>query len=562
MDDSVFRAGADYVSRGWRVLWLHGIRADGSCTCGNPLHTRGGALESQCGKHPVHAKWQESAATDEVQVAAWFESTDEPINIGVQLGPLSGIVDIEYDDETARLFAEKLGILDIETPTFSTGGRSEHRIFLWDDRLKHCRNVMKPGGLECRLGANGGTQSVFPASRHWSGSKYAWKPGFSPDDVPVAPLPDSLMRLLVVDEGVAAPTGKPPANGFLFGEPVGEGHRHHKILSYATKLAFEMPNWSKRTAEIKVLISAVNATKCVPPKTEDEIDAILASVFEYRRRHGEQQKPLPKDEAEFSAIADEIDTVMEAGETFVPATGSFALHGLEYRSIPGTDWQEWCPGKWSIKMVHSDPPEIVLVVPAWASTACGGKVSMSLSDFRSAATVAKKVFEATRSVFLDGDTEEWLGIWRGQKAAPKIGRPRISGLCEKLLEKKQRSDDVHVGVASLRFAALAGYLLEILNRASRPHDDQPQEPSESGRQTVLGSEYWFKWSKVWDELRRSHDVAEGERLATKNRLCRIMGVTDLPHRRWTFPSGEHQYVVFDEPWMAALRGLANGEISL
>jgi hypothetical protein len=78
----------------------------------------------------------------------------------------------------------------------------------------------------------------------------------------------------------------------------------------------------------------------------------------------------------------------------------------------------------------------------------------------------------------------------------------------------------------------------------------------------LGSEYWFKWSKVWDELRRSHDVAEGERLATKNRLCRIMGVTDLPHRRWTFPSGEHQYVVFDEPWMAALRGLANGEISL
>jgi len=185
--EDVFKAAADYASRGWRVAAIYGLRDDDRCACKNP----------SCGtpgKHPVHGGWQKTATTDEDIIADWFDGKNH--NVGVVLGEASGIIDIEWDDEAGKETAERYGLTSAETPTY-TSHRSEHRIFKFDPRLP-AQAVIKVGGLEVRIGGGSkGAQSVFPPSAHASGVRYRWKYGFSPDEVDVAPIPDAFLQAIV-----------------------------------------------------------------------------------------------------------------------------------------------------------------------------------------------------------------------------------------------------------------------------------------------------------------------------------------------------------------------------
>ncbi len=108
-----------YAQRGWQVVILHGYR-DGNCTC---------RKKSDCpnpGKHPRQMAWQRLATTDERELEQLFGKW--PVsNLGIRLGPTSGLVDVEYDDEEGRATADEL-LADIPTPTF-TSSRSTHRLY-------------------------------------------------------------------------------------------------------------------------------------------------------------------------------------------------------------------------------------------------------------------------------------------------------------------------------------------------------------------------------------------------------------------------------------------------
>jgi len=137
-------------------------------------------------KRPLGAAWQTKATNNPDDVAAWLAAGS---NIGLLLGPASGVVDVEYDDPAGRDQLAAFGILDIPTPTWRSA-RGEHRLFRWEPWMPPTA-VMKTGWLELRIGGRA-AQSVLPPSIHPTGVAYEWTT--SPCEVDVAPFPAQLME--------------------------------------------------------------------------------------------------------------------------------------------------------------------------------------------------------------------------------------------------------------------------------------------------------------------------------------------------------------------------------
>ena len=142
-------------------------------------------------KRPLWAGWQHKSTDDLEVVAGWIERGRS--NVGLLLGPASGVVDVEYDTPAGRQQLAAFGVLDIQTPTWRSA-RGEHRLFRWEPWMP-ASAVVHADDLEIRIGGRA-AQSVLPPSIHPDGSLYEWI--VSPLDVAVAAFPAQLLA------GVAA----------------------------------------------------------------------------------------------------------------------------------------------------------------------------------------------------------------------------------------------------------------------------------------------------------------------------------------------------------------------
>jgi hypothetical protein len=136
-------------------------------------------------KRPLGTAWQHRSTTNPADVARWLAAGD---NVGLLLGPESGVVDVEYDDDAGRDQLSDFGVLDLPTPTWRSA-RGEHRLFLWEPWMPQSA-VVKTGWLELRIGGRA-AQSVLPPSRHPDGVAYEWIT--SPADVAIAGFPAQLL---------------------------------------------------------------------------------------------------------------------------------------------------------------------------------------------------------------------------------------------------------------------------------------------------------------------------------------------------------------------------------
>jgi hypothetical protein len=139
-------------------------------------------------KRPLGAAWQTRSTDNPGDVAAWLAARS---NVGLLLGPPSGVVDVEFDDDDGRATLERLGLVDVATPTWRSA-RGEHRLFRWTDNLPPVA-VAKIDGLEVRIGGRA-AQSVLPPSLHPDGQAYAWTT--HPTAVEIAAFPLRLMEEL------------------------------------------------------------------------------------------------------------------------------------------------------------------------------------------------------------------------------------------------------------------------------------------------------------------------------------------------------------------------------
>jgi len=555
-----FRLCAIYISHGLRVIRLNGIWPDGRCTCGNPECAVGRSGERSAGKHPIGSNWGERYARSEDEILDWDDGT--PFNVGVVLGPGSGVIDNENDSPEATAYRQSIGTDRLETPSW-TSGRSMHQMTLWNDCLESISKA-EPGGLECRIGGGGAQiQSVMPPSWHYSGVQYQWKPGLSIEEVEIAETPRELLRQIVnYDSGGGGASGAGSSAGPLVFRPIHDGEGRHRALllwSWNKIINDRAPLRAERRAVITKEIQDANEKYIKPPKSVKETLQIINSCFEHfrRRHHEERWEPSPTD-LEETSVATEAEKILGGADKKLPPTSGYQSHGLERLDISGIE--AYSPGDWSIQFMKGDPPEIVLCVPAWENTPCHGRVSMTFDTFRSAAKVASTVFTATHRVILDGDAGKWHGIWRGIEASKKTGGQSIMGLAEQLVQRNNDEDNIYVGSSAKRYSQLAGFLLQVLKKATTPKDEEKPEPNESGRPCwVTPDECWLQWGKVWEDISRQHDVAPAERNKLRSRLLDAMGEKDFTHTRHRFLSHRMEYVVFTREWVAALEVLAAGE---
>ncbi|MBU6222348.1 MAG: bifunctional DNA primase/polymerase [Planctomycetes bacterium] len=123
---------------------------------------------ARCEKRPVGAAWQTKSTDDIDTVAGWLRSRS---NVGLLLGPASGVVDVEFDTPDGLEQLAAFGVLDIRTPTWRSA-RGEHRLFRWEPWMPTAA-MLKVDSLEVRIGSKA-AQSVLPPSRHPDGSEYRW----------------------------------------------------------------------------------------------------------------------------------------------------------------------------------------------------------------------------------------------------------------------------------------------------------------------------------------------------------------------------------------------------
>lgn len=190
-------AAHEYLARGWAVLPLFST-IDRTCGCGDP----------QCknpGKHPLGSlvyNGLHGASKFPAQIDKWWWTRPEA-NIGIRTGAASNLVVIDIDDKAhegrdgsqtwRRLLAAHADGMAPDTVEAITGSGGRHLYFLAPDGIDvtSSKDALGPG-LDVR-GENG--YVVAPPSAHVSGREYTWESSSHPDDVPVAPMPDWLVRL-------------------------------------------------------------------------------------------------------------------------------------------------------------------------------------------------------------------------------------------------------------------------------------------------------------------------------------------------------------------------------
>jgi len=141
-------------------------------------------------KRPVGTAWQTKSTDNPADVARWIAAGS---NVGLLLGPASGVVDVEFDNPAGLDQLAAFGVLDIRTPTWRSA-RGEHRLFLWEPWMPPVA-VIHADDVEVRIGGRA-AQSVLPPSAHPTGQPYEWI--VSPADVPIAPFPAQLLAAEVL----------------------------------------------------------------------------------------------------------------------------------------------------------------------------------------------------------------------------------------------------------------------------------------------------------------------------------------------------------------------------
>ena len=295
MTNLLFQSALELASFDLKVLPVHTVDPTGRCSCG--------CRKSNCGsrgKHPRISDWQHQASSDEGVICAWWEKWPMS-NVGVQWGPRSKAIDIEFDNEEGRASADKyLG--GIVTPSYHSR-RSVHRIFRYVDDLAGFGASKKGEAvqhLEFRIGAdNKGAQSVVPPSRHHSGRLYSWLPSLSISEVEIADPPPTLIELLLQwqtqetngSDGQQRPAALPLA------DTIPHGQRHTALVS----LAGTMRRRGLVKEEILPSLRAVADRRCQHvPGDEIDVEKIAESVCRY-----EPSDPILKNPSELVASARE-----------------------------------------------------------------------------------------------------------------------------------------------------------------------------------------------------------------------------------------------------------------
>lgn len=218
------------------------------------------------GKTPLTEHGFKDASKDPAQIRKWWERWPDA-NIGVATGSISGIVVLDIDprhggDDTLGALQAQCGKLP-ETPSVLTGGGGLHFYFRHPgDNIPNSASQIGQG-IDVR---GDGGYVIAPKSVHESGKRYLWEASSRIDQMPLAELPDWLLKLITSTEARNNPDSDskrariaaPDVSKLTAG--VSEGDRDNQLFRLACYL--RRLGYSRMQAE-PVLLDA--AARCRPP---------------------------------------------------------------------------------------------------------------------------------------------------------------------------------------------------------------------------------------------------------------------------------------------------------
>jgi len=224
------------------------------------------------------------------QVETWFRQ-NPGANVGIVTGAVSGLVVLDIDpahggDESIQAFERRYGGIP-NTVEARTGGGGRHLYFRHPGGLVPSKVGLAPG---IDLRGDGGLV-VAPPSIHPSGRHYEWKASRGPDEVTPAAMPAWLSELAA---GEGEHKGHPLSHWrALVRGGVAEGERNNTLASLAGHLL-----WHGVDAQMALeLLLCWNRVKCRPPLLDDEVAAVVQSIW---RLHQRQQDAAGPDQGGFS----------------------------------------------------------------------------------------------------------------------------------------------------------------------------------------------------------------------------------------------------------------------
>src|SRR6516164_7987677 len=192
------QAALSYAQRGWKVIPVRWVDAEGHCTC------KQGAGCPSAGKHPIHDGWPDLATDDPMEVASWWrEPPDNGIaeewwpeaNVGIVTGQISNVFVLDEDtynggEKTLDNYRVRHGDLPL-TRIQVTGGGGRHYLWTYPGFQIH-NNVGRTLGQGLDIKGDRGF-IVMPPSVSGKGPYLIENPAHDIDPVPA---PAWLLELL------------------------------------------------------------------------------------------------------------------------------------------------------------------------------------------------------------------------------------------------------------------------------------------------------------------------------------------------------------------------------
>jgi hypothetical protein len=255
------KAALSYLGRGWAALAvcppdLRDVPTFHRATCSKP------------GKRPLGPwkAWQARLPTLDEVVGQW--DLVPAANVGIVLGPVSGLVGVDVDGEEGERILGELSGGDLPRTLAFTTGRGRRLLYAIDrDGDIPTRTLSGRGGEVKVLAA--GTLTVMPPSRHASGKRYRWLRRRGPGDVWAAWAPEWLLRR---QQGEGARGWE-----IELGATIPEGQRNGRLF----RIGCCLRRHGCTRDEILKALRDVNC-RCLPPLADRELRDLATNSSRYR----------------------------------------------------------------------------------------------------------------------------------------------------------------------------------------------------------------------------------------------------------------------------------------
>ena len=223
-------------------------------------------------KHPITENGFHDATTDPDQIRRWWTKNPNA-SIGYALPDDTAVVDIDikpyegkFGNESLEEYEREHGKLPDTVMQITGGGGLQY--FFSTDRKLWCRNGLLPS---IDIKTHGG-YVILPPSNHESGNCYQWDAAFDINDIPLAPLPEGIYKLMEQSRQGQNKRLEIP-------EVIGKGVRNDIIF----KLCCSFRQRGLTDIEILAAVSCMNQERCNPPLSDKELTAIIQSSIKYER---------------------------------------------------------------------------------------------------------------------------------------------------------------------------------------------------------------------------------------------------------------------------------------